>query len=40
MKGTPMARAALTALNLAGVKTETFGGGSNKTSDLISDIMA
>ena len=40
MKATPMARTALTALNLAGVKTETFGAGSNQTSDLVSDIMA
>ena len=39
MKGTPLARLALTSLRTMGVEAEKFGGGTNLTSDAISDIL-
>lgn len=40
MKGAPMSRAALTAMRTLGLELEKFGGGTNLTSDSISEILA
>ena len=39
MKGTPMARLALTAMRVAGLEIQKFGGGTNLTSDSVSEIL-
>ena len=40
MKGAPMTRMSLTAMRILGMDVQTFGGGSNATSDAIGEILA
>ena len=39
MKGTPMSRIALTAMRTMGIEMQSFGGGTNRTSDAVSDVL-
>ena len=39
MKATPLARLAFTALRTMGVDVQKFGGGTNQTSDAVSEIL-
>jgi hypothetical protein len=39
MKGAPMSRLALTAMRTLGMDVQKFGGGTNQTSDSISEIV-
>lgn len=39
MKGKPMSQVALTTMRTFGLKLDTFGGGTNRTSDSISEIL-
>ena len=39
MKGAPMSRIALTAMKTMGIEMQSFGGGTNRTSDVVSDIL-